>query len=221
MDLKYYFSGDLSCFEDYFSTIEHQKRLYKKNEQLTPIGEPMDEMFYILSGTLASAFLHETGRYKAFAFYGKGNMAPLYFPGDFNVLRSMVFTAVSDLEVYVFNRHTFDQYLFCNQELNRAMYHCYVELVALHVQDNANQLFCSGLEKISNFFYIYLDNIKNQNMTIDLTQSDITEYVGLNLKNVSKYLKVLRDEGVIETQRNKIVVLDLEKLKTFCSTVIR
>jgi nitrogen regulatory protein PII-like uncharacterized protein len=43
------------------------------------------------------------------------------------------------------------------------------------------------------------------------------EFVGLNLKNVSKYLKILRDAGVIGTYRNMIKVLDMEKLKNYCS----
>ncbi len=32
MDSQYYFSGDFNKFEEYFSTIEHHKRLYKKKE---------------------------------------------------------------------------------------------------------------------------------------------------------------------------------------------
>lgn len=218
MDLQYYFSGDFSQFEDYFFSIKHERRKYKKGESLTGIGEPMDEMFYILSGTMASSYLHESGHYKAFSFYGKGYLVPLYFPGDLNMLRSLVFTAVSDLEVYVFNRDTFDQYLYGNLELNKIMYQCYIDLVSLLIQENANQLFCTGLEKISNFFYIYLENIKEKNNTIYLSQNEVMEFVGLNLKNVSKYLKILRDDGVIETHRNKINVLDLAKLKGYCST---
>ncbi|MBU4438122.1 MAG: Crp/Fnr family transcriptional regulator [Firmicutes bacterium] len=217
MDLQYYFSGDFAKFEEYFSTIDHQIRKYKKKELLTGIGEPMDEMFYILSGTIASTYLHESGHYKAFPFYGKGYLVPFYFPGDLNILRSMAFTAVSDLEVYVFNRHTFDQYLYCNPELNKTMYRCYVDLVSQLMQDVASQLFCSGLEKISNFFYIYLENVKDKNNTIYLSQNEIMEFVGLNLKNVSKYLKILRDDEVIQTHRNMINVLDLEKLKKYCS----
>lgn len=221
MNLQYYFSGDFSQFEEYFFTIKHQKRSYKKKEDLSSIGEPMDEMFYILNGTLASAYLHESGHYKAFSFNGKGNIAPLYFPGDLNVLRSMVFTAVSELEVLVFNRYDFEQYLFCNRELNKMMYKCYIDLVSLLVQDNANQLFCTGLEKISNFFYIYLENVKDQKNSIYLTQNEIMEFVGLNLKNVSKYLKILRDDGVIETHRNMITVLDMKKLVGYCSAELQ
>ncbi len=164
----------------------------------------MDEIFYIRNGTLAASYLHESGHYKSFCFYGKGYLAPLYFPCDLNVHLSTVFTAVTDLEVYVFNRDKFEQYLFCDTELNKAMYRSYIDLVSLLVQDNANQLFCPGLEKISNFFYIYLENIKDQNNAIYLSQNEIMEFVGLNLQNVSKYLKILRDNHVIETHRNII-----------------
>lgn len=220
MDLQYYFSGDFAKFEEYFSTIEHQKRKYKKKEKMSGMGEPIDEMFYVLNGTIAASFLHESGHTKSFSFYGKGALVPLYFPDDLNMLRSMAFTAASDLEVYVFNRYAFKKYVNSNPELNMTMYHGYIDLVSMLILDNANQLFCSGLEKISNFLYIYLINTKKENNTIDLSQSDLTEFVGMNLKNVSKYLKVLRDERIIETHRNKIVVLDMEKLKEHCSADI-
>jgi len=221
MDLQYYFSNDFFPFEAYFSKIEHRERKYKANEPVSAIGEPMNEMCYIKNGTIASYFLHESGNIKSFAFYGKGYLAPLYFPGEENTFNSMAFIAVSELEVYVFERKTFDQYLETNHALNKAMYGAYIKLVALLIQENVNQLFCSGMEKICNFFYIYLENMKEKQQSIYLTQSEIAQHVGLNRVNVAKYLKKLRTEEVIETHRNKIMVLNMEKLGKFCSKEIQ
>lgn len=217
MDLQYYFSNDFAIFENYFSKIEHLKRRYEKKELIKAVGEPMEEMYYILNGTMAASFLHETGHVKAFSFYGKGYLAPLYFPGDLNMLRFMAFTAVSALEVYVFNRRKFEQYVNSSPDLNVAMYDAYIKLVSLLVQENANQIFCTGMQKICNFFYIYLENTKDNDNSIYLSQNEIGEFVSLNLANVSKYLKILRDEDVIKTLRNKIIVLNLQKLKEYCS----
>ncbi|WP_303871397.1 Crp/Fnr family transcriptional regulator [Acetobacterium wieringae] len=217
MELQYYFAGDFGEFENYFSNIEHQKRKYKKSDSINAIGEPMDELFYILNGTMAVSYLHKSGHIKAFSFYGKGYLAPLYFPKDIETMHATAFTAVSDLEVYAFKRLSFKQHLDENPKLNDAMYWGYINLVSLLIQDNANQLFCSGMEKICNFFYIYLENMKEKDNTIYLTQNEIMEFVGMNLANVSKYLKILRDEGAIRTQRNKIIVENLQKLKIHCT----
>lgn len=218
MDLQYYFSGDFSKFEEIFKSIEHQRHRFKRKEELTSVGQAMPEMFYILSGTMTSSYLHASGHCKAFAFYGKGYLAPLYYPGDSETERSVAFTAVSDMEVLSFNRYKFEELLFNNRELNRAMYKAFNDLAGLLVLDNANQLFCTGLEKISNFLYIYRENINDD--VIELTQNDIMDLVGINLKNVSKYLKVLREAGVIETRRSRIIVLDRQKLRQFCTAEI-
>jgi len=217
MDLQYYFSDDFSEFEDYFSKIEHKERKYKIGEPVNAFGEPMDEMYYILNGTMSASFLHATGNVKTSSFYGKGYLAPLYFPGDLSILRSMAFTAISELEVYVFNRNTFDQYINSNPDLNIAMYQAYIKLVTLNSQELANQLFSPGMEKICNFFYIYLENTKNHDNIIHLSQNAIQEIVGLNRGNVAKYLRILRNEKVLETQRNKIIIINMEKLRGYCS----
>ncbi|WKY47383.1 helix-turn-helix domain-containing protein [Eubacteriaceae bacterium ES3] len=101
---------------------------------------------------------------------------------------------------------------------HRAMYKAFNELAGMLVLDNANQLFYTGLEKISNFLYIYLDNINKD--VIMLTQNDIMDLVGINLKNVSRCPKILRDNQVIETRRNRIIVRDREKLRQYCSAAI-
>ncbi|MBI4856298.1 MAG: Crp/Fnr family transcriptional regulator [Acetobacterium woodii] len=217
MELQYYFSDDFSAFEEYFSEIKHSVRRYKKNEPVNGFGEPMDEMYYIISGTMAGSFIHESGNIKTSSFYGKGYLAPLYFPGEIEMMKSFAFTAVTDLEVYVFKRNTFDQYVNSNPKLNIAMYSAYIKLVSLNGQELANQLFSTGMEKICNFFYIYLKNTNDHENRIPFSQHNIAEFVGLNRANVAKYLKVLRDEEVIDTQRNQIIVVNMEKIRRYCS----
>ena len=220
MLLQYYFTDDFSEFEEYFKTIKIGTRSYKKNEDVNGFGKTMDEMYYILSGTMAGAFLHESGNVKTSAFYGKGYLAPLYFPGENKILLFFSFTAVTDLTVYVFDRKRFSKYINENAKLNIAMYEAYIKLVALQSLELSNQLFSTGLEKISNFFYIYLKNTKQAENKLPFNQYEIGEFVGLNRANVAKYLKILRDQDVIETHRNYVIVKNMENLKELCSKSI-
>lgn len=217
MDLQYYFTNDFSEFKDFFSVIEHREREYEVNESISDIGEAMNEMYYIKTGTVSSNFLHESGNIKSFAFYGKGSLVPLYFPGEANTLNSLMFTAVSKLEVYVFERRTFLKNLEKNHALNKAMYGAYIKLVSLLIQESANQIFCNGMEKICNFFYIYLENTNAKENIIYLTQNNISQIVGINRVNVAKYLNKLRAEEIIETHRNRVIVINVKKLSKFCS----
>ena len=210
MELQYYFADDFSAFEDYFAGIKKTVRRYLKNEPVNGFGEPLDEMYYITSGTMSGSFIHESGNVKTSSFYGKGYLAPLYFPGEIEMMRSFAFTAVTDLEVFVFNRIGFERYVNSNPDLNMAM----------NGQELANQLFSTGMEKICNFFYIYLKNTNEHDQRIPFSQQAIAEFVGLNRANVAKYLKILREEQIIDTRRNQIFIINMEKLRQFCSQTI-
>ncbi|WP_368660465.1 helix-turn-helix domain-containing protein [Eubacterium sp.] len=39
-----------------------------------------------------------------------------------------------------------------------------------------------------------------------ISQDDLANFVGMNRANVAKYLKQLREEKIIETARNRIIV---------------
>jgi CRP-like cAMP-binding protein len=169
---------------------------------------------------MAGSFLHESGNVKTSAFYGKGYLAPLYFPGENKILLSFSFTAVTDLTVYVFDRKAFSKYINANEKLNIAMYEAYIKLVSLQSLELSIQLFSTGLEKISNFFYIYLKNTREMDNKLPFNQYEIGDFVGLNRANVAKYLKILRDQDVIETHRNYVIVKNMEKLKELCSKSI-
>ena len=80
MELQYYFADDFSAFEDYFAEIKSAVRRYHKNEPVNGFGEPMDEMYYIISGTMSGSFIHESGNVKTSSFYGKGIWRRCIFP---------------------------------------------------------------------------------------------------------------------------------------------
>lgn len=218
--MQYYFPGDFSRFESYFARLEHEERFYHKNDDLKKLGDDFDEMFYILGGTLAASFSHESGKIKSYSFYGKGYLAPLYHPGKWEEMKAMRFRAISDMRVYAFDRKTFFQYLKENDDLCEEMFRAYMKLVTFLILESTNQIFNSGLQKICNFFYIYLDNLNDSSNVINLTQYEIMEFVGLNRANLAKYLKILREKGVIDTQRNQLVVIDKEALKEFGTIMI-
>lgn len=213
MHLQYYFGNDFKQFEDFLYSIEHTVFECKKDTPLSGEGAPLDKNYFVLEGMIRTSFIHETGHIKAFAFYGAYTFAPLYYPGDYKIEGSLIFTAATDLKALAFDRKLLGRYLNENPALNQAMYDAYMRLVVLLIEDNVNQLFCSGLEKISHF--LYSTAINSDNPVVLISQEDLANFVGMNRANVAKYLKQLREEGVIQTARNRIIVKDLEKLKEY------
>ncbi|MFA5180153.1 MAG: Crp/Fnr family transcriptional regulator [Syntrophales bacterium] len=46
-----------------------------------------------------------------------------------------------------------------------------------------------------------------------MTQKDLSSLLGVSRESVNKELKILRDKGIVSTERSKIVILDQERLK--------
>lgn len=93
------------------------------------------------------------------------------------------------------------------------MYDAYMRLVVLLIEDNINQLFSTGLEKIAHFLYSAVTN--SGNPVVLISQDDLANFVGMNRANVAKYLKQLREEKIIETARNRIIVKNTKKLQNY------
>lgn len=151
MHLQYYFGDDFKQFEDYLSSIEHTVFECKKDTPLSGVGAPLDKEYYVLEGMIRTSFIHESGHIKAFAFYGPYTFAPLYYPGDYKIEGSLIFTASTDLRALAFDRKLLGHYLNKNPELNQAMYDAYMRLVVLLIEDNINQLFLQDLKKLPIF----------------------------------------------------------------------
>ncbi len=213
MHLQYYFGDDFKQFEDYLSSIEHTVFECKKDTPLSGVGAPLDKEYYVLEGMIRTSFIHESGHIKAFAFYGPYTFAPLYYPGDYKIEGSLIFTASTDLRALAFDRKLLGHYLNKNPELNQAMYDAYMRLVVLLIEDNINQLFSTGLEKIAHFLYSTVTN--SGNPVVLISQDDLANFVGMNRANVAKYLKQLREEKIIETARNRIIVKNTKKLQNY------
>lgn len=53
------------------------------------------------------------------------------------------------------------------------------------------------------------------NPVVLISQDDLANFVGMNRANVAKYLKQLREEKIIETARNRIIVKNTKKLQNY------
>lgn len=216
MTIQYYLSGNFSKLEKIYFSLEHTLLKYDKNTNIAGIMKPMDHIYYILNGTVASSYYHKSGKIKTYTFMGKGAQFPYFFPGENDLFQSLCFSAVSDVELIAIDRNKFQEYVLTIPELNLAQYRGYIELCSLLIEQNANQMFSGGMERICKFFYVYLVN--NNHMydnTVNLSQNVIMEFVGLNRTNLTKYLNILKTKKIIKTARNKIIVLDLQKLTNY------
>ena len=61
--------------------------------------------------------------------------------------------------------------------------------------------------------FLYYDVYKNTEFKMDLSRSELAEYSNMTKESVSRILKELKDEEILDLDYNKAKILDLERLE--------
>lgn len=89
------------------------------------------------------------------------------------------------------------------------------------ITDSQNQLInskCTAEEKLALFLVNLSDRLKKRGFSanrfnIPLTRQEMGNHLGLTLETVSRMLKQLQTEGLINVQRKYVEIIDMEKLR--------
>lgn len=215
---RYYFYNDFTQLYEYFLTHPHVRKTFSKNEYLWKPGEPLTHVYYILSGIGQALVEHEDGHRKILSFHSAGTVHPGCHKTVFKIEQSIIFKALSHMEVLSFSWEDFYRMFQSNQKLNALMFEWYAMYINLLIYESAHQEYNHSFIKLCNLLYLFSQNSPaGQSMTINLTQENIADILTVNRVNAARGLLRLRDEGIIESHRKWIEILDLDALASYCS----
>ncbi|MGI6011466.1 MAG: Crp/Fnr family transcriptional regulator [Ruminococcus sp.] len=214
----YIFSDDFTEFETYFLSHPHRKRFFCRGDYLWKPDEPFGKIHYILSGTIQNSLEHDSGKRKIISFHGKGTLFPGYHQKHYKIEKSLVSVALFDTEVIEFTQEQFYGMFHDNHKLQDQVIDWYSFYSNLLLFEAAHQDYNSTFVKLCNLLYLILVSENGrQNYLGDLTQDTLAEILGVSLVNLTRALTQLRNEGIITTGRKRILVLDENALKAYCS----
>lgn len=214
----YIFSDDFAHLEAYFLSRPHIRREYRKGDYLWEPGEPYQRIHYICSGIAKNLLEHENGRGKIISFHGKGTVFPGYHRKRYKLENSLLTIAMSDMDVLEFSAEQFTAMFRENAGLQMQVIDWFSSYCNLLLFEAAHQEYNSTFVKLCNLLYLLLvsDNGR-QNMPDDITQDTLSDILGVSLVNLTRSLTRLRKEGIIETGRKQISILDPAALMRYCS----
>lgn len=173
--------------------------------------------YYIRDGIAKLGFTNEQGLEQLLVLFGQGSMYPTNrFDSLQNIEKYLHLTAITDLDVITFPAKNITKLIMDNPEFS------------IHLMDYYNNyihpLFCrcllssyrSSLISVSSFLYLYKSNKTQPN----LTQENISQLLGISRMHVTRALTTLRNENIITTKRNYIEIIDIDRLKEYCSNII-
>lgn len=219
---RYYFENEFSDFYDYFAAQPHEEKVFMPSEHLWAPSEPLNTVYYIRSGVAQTAVEHENGRRKILSFHGKGNVFPGFQRQEFNIERSILMSAVTEMAVLAFTKEQFLKMYQTNPRLNRQVLEWNAAYINLLIYAAAHQEYNDLFLKLCNLLYLMARSADGRTFhDVSLTQESIADMLGSNRVSVAKKLAVLRDENIIATYRQHIAILDPVKLAEYCSLETR
>lgn len=214
----YCFSRDYSRFESLFETVAHRKVRLKVGDRLWNIGEPIRKVYFIRSGIVKTALEHEDGFSKILFYHSDGTCFPGCHNSYYQLENSIVSEAITGVDAWEFDIEDFYNLVMEDRELNAQVLETYASYINLFLYQAAHQDYNPALMKIANLLYLFsLYSPTGDGERVNLSQQDIADILAISHINVAKNLAYLRKEGIIESHRKWIRILDLDKLESCCS----
>lgn len=215
---RYYFADDFHTFYDYFLSQPHVKRVFPRESYLWKPGQPCDRIHYFISGAAVHFSEHESGRRKIISFHGPGTVFPGYHTTDFRIELSLTTMALSEIIALEFTIPQFKAMFEANTALSEQVVNWYAMYVNRFLFETIHQEFNTSQVKLCNLLYLLTRNQPTDSgLVIGMTQEDLADILGLSRVQITRELTGLRNKGIVETSRGKLLITDLPKLSAICT----
>jgi len=181
------------------------EKRYAPGERLVSIGDVSKEVFYVLTGLVKIVVVAETGTESVF-----GLRTPGVFIGDMATLnnerRSADVVAVEPTTAVVVSADRFTRYL----ETYPAVALMLLRMLSRRLNEMTQRSMLGGRSVKARIAQrlIELSTSTDRSGVVELTQSDLAQFIDASREWTSKALGELRREGAIKTTRGRIFILD-------------
>lgn len=215
---RYYFAGDYTDFHTIFLALPHKKESFRAGELLWGAGEQITKIYYFCSGLAQTFVEHENGHRKALSFHGSGTLFPGFQQTAFKIEKSIIVSALTDLETISFERKYFYNFCMNNPVVMAQAYETQAAYINMLIYDVSHQKFNNTFQKLCNFLYLMSRHTTtDKSCGIKMTQQNIAETLGVGRNHVTKALSRLHNEGIVLPRRCHIEIKDIKKLAAYCS----
>lgn len=216
-----YLANYLNEFEDIIQKYDVQKTKMGKGEYLTKYGVINNTAYFIKCGIIHLSLGHDQGR-KSLNFFGPGTVFPVGVEiHEFRVEYEMILQAMTDIDIYKIPYPTLKRIAQENGDFAGELLRENCDFIGYMFFDTINQTFEPCLARICDILYLYLTKINPAKAQIPLSQTELANIAGASQAQMERSIKILKKEGILDTSRKRITVLDLEKLLAHCTLGMR
>lgn len=191
-----------------------QVEQYKKGELIHRTDTGCKGIMAVLSGQMRIYILSEEGREVTLFRINKGEVCVLSASCLLDSIAFDVFIeATEDTEVHVLQTCSLNQVMKLNPYMELYLYQTATENFSDVMWTMQQILFMRIDQRIAQFLW---DEMVHKNSTsLQITHDEIAKYIGSAREVVTKVMKYLAQEGVVELKRGKVEIINKEKLHKF------
>ncbi len=212
-------------FSEYLSVIREYSSGTGRYSGLMSFRELLDKpyaAYYILSGCCRLLIGRSNGQQKVNAVLKEGSFLQVYSrsqaacAGDI-----MMFEPFPEVEVLLFEKDNYERMLSEHPEIMRKLLTFFEDLTVSVQCDMYDLLYTDGYERLVRFLHRTAcqdrtnrsDEISADTpCTITATQEMISDFIALDRTNVARAVGALKKQGILETRRGRIIILDFHAL---------
>jgi len=214
MELKslYPFWSELSDSEKHIIENAVYKVKYNKGMLMHRTEDSCKGLMTVLSGQLRTYILSEEGREVTLFRVNANEVCVLSASCLLDTITfDVLIEATEDTEVLVLPASALNQVMQQNPYAELFLYKSATEKFSDVMWTMQQILFLKIDQRVAQF--LWDEMVQKNNMTLSLTHDEIAKYIGSAREVVTKVLKYMVKEGVLELKRGTIMILNKEKLK--------
>ena len=212
-----YLAHFLDEFERLVSTYNVRAEHYRRGEQLIKPGLINNTAFFIRSGLFKLSLRHDQGE-KTLNIFGPGTVFPVGVELHESWMEfEMIVQALTELDVYAMPYPELKRIVVENGEFAGELLRENCDFIGYMFMDSINQAFEPCLARLADVVFLYVTLVEPASEVVPLSQPELAKFVGGSRAQFERSLKILKKEGVVDTARGRLVVLDRDKLLAHCS----
>lgn len=216
-----YLANYLNDFEETIRRYEVQEQHLKKGDYLTQYGVINNTAYFIKKGIIHLSLGHDQGK-KSLNLFGPGTVFPVGVEiHEYRVEYEMILQALTDIDVYRISYPTLKKIAQENGDFAGELLRENCDFIGYMFFDTINQTFEPCLARICDILYLYLTKVHPSKSQIPLSQAELANIAGASQAQMERSVKILKKEGILDTSRKRITVMDPEKLLAHCTLGMR
>ncbi|HKL43501.1 MAG TPA: Crp/Fnr family transcriptional regulator [Clostridia bacterium] len=194
---------------DLLKIIKHKK--FKKGESIFDVGDEFNTLYVVNSGRIKIHNYTYSGDDNILYFLESGDIF-----GEISLLKTSKFkhrgTAIKNTNLCMINKKDFDDLIQSKPSISIKIFEsAYTRIKNL---ENHLQILQSNnaINKVAGFLLMKITNSNSNSFSINMTQKEIANYIGMRRETYSRYFNQLIDEKIINKKGKKINIIDMDHL---------